>query len=70
MSSNKPTTGKINLKEAPPEELWQWLQNKVANKYCGASHEELSEREKRMAFIMFVHVLKAHMEKDQPHQSD
>ena len=51
-------SAKLNIKETPSEELWQWLQNKVAHKFCGVPYEELSERERRSVFGHFVYMLK------------
>lgn len=56
-------SGKINLKDTPSDELWRRLQDKIANKFCGVTHDELTEREKRIAFVLFVRELKAQSKK-------
>lgn len=48
---------KIRLEDIPSEYLWQWLQDRVANKCYGVPYESLTELKKRKVFSLFAHML-------------
>ena len=50
-------SGNIRLEDIPSEYLWQWLQDRVANKCYGVPYESLTELKKRKVFSLFTHML-------------